>query len=675
MKTLLGMIIIALTATSSSAEMKERYTKIIGPTISDFEMGIYEVTNAEYSEFLNAVARRSDPLGLYNPMMAESFWGGIVRMAEGYAPKPGYADRPVTFLSWNDAVRYVNWLHFGRPRPGYAALGASEGTSTVGAYDTSGTMDRSPPVNLRRNPGAQYWLPSRDEWIAAGFYDPATDTFLPYATRTRPAADAPGADGPTATFFDDKWALPAPHPTPVGFHGVKSAQGTYDQAGNVMEWVEDHIDENTRMALGGSLFMYENSLRREYFDGERAAEDLSTFGFRVARRIGATARPVTIGPQLLPTEKSASFAGVEDVEGLNWVTVGDPRNPPDRMYRAGAVSYTFRIARTELSNQHYARFLNDVAREADPYCLYSVSMSTGILGGIDRTGILGRYVYSPKPGWGDRPVVYISWYDAARFANYLHFGRPSTGRSEFGTTEGDHKTGAYDTRELGGCSPGDPQKAPTRRNAGARFWIPSVDEWHKAAYYDPHRYGGRYWLYPHRSDAPPHPDPPPGTSHSANYSDAGRLALGAPFYLAKVTDYAFAQSPYGALQMGGNVWEWLEDWRSKGDGTGWRCDEWTRSLKGGSFSYNFIGLHAANVDPGAPQQAYHIYGFRPAGAIDEAGWQPPRGGDLIEKWLDRIGRKEAALVGFAGGSLVSFFFGTLLLRVWSRQRNRPLDND
>jgi formylglycine-generating enzyme required for sulfatase activity len=36
--------------------------------------------------------------------------------------------------------------------------------------------------------------------------------------------------------------------------------------------------------------------------------------------------------------------------------------------------------------------------------------------------------------WADRPVNYVSWGDAARFANWLHNGQPS-GAQDLTTTE------------------------------------------------------------------------------------------------------------------------------------------------------------------------------------------------------------------------------------------------
>src|SRR4051794_21072760 len=55
-----------------------RYPNVAGSVARSFNMGKTEVTNAQYVEFLNAVAA-ADPYGLYNMSMASDAWGGIVR--------------------------------------------------------------------------------------------------------------------------------------------------------------------------------------------------------------------------------------------------------------------------------------------------------------------------------------------------------------------------------------------------------------------------------------------------------------------------------------------------------------------------------------------------------------------------------------------------------------------
>lgn len=61
------------------------------------------------------------------------------------------------------------------------------------------------------------------------------------------------------------------------------------------------------------------------------------------------------------------------------------------------------------------------------------------------------------------------------------------------------ETGAY---TLGNMTTG----TPPAKNPGARYWVPSENEWYKAAYYDPNKSGtgvGGYWSYATQSDTAP----------------------------------------------------------------------------------------------------------------------------------------------------------------------------
>jgi len=89
-----------------------------GAVAYTYEIGKYEVTNAEYVEFLNAVAA-TDTHSLYRTSMNNATRGGITRSgASGnysYTLRPNMANKPVNFVSFLDSARFVNWLHNGQP--------------------------------------------------------------------------------------------------------------------------------------------------------------------------------------------------------------------------------------------------------------------------------------------------------------------------------------------------------------------------------------------------------------------------------------------------------------------------------------------------------------------------------------------------------------------------------
>jgi len=274
---------------------------------------------------------------------------------------------------------------------------------------------------------------------------------------------------------------------------------------------------------------------------------------------------------------------------IDFVEVGNPGNAPDSNGR-GAVAYEYRIARTETTIAEYARFLN-AAAASDPYGLYNPSMATdGNIAGIARSGISGGYTYSVL-GSGSRPISYVSWFDAARYANWLHNGGGS------GSTEG----GAY---TLNGATSGI-----IERNSGATIWIPSNDEWYKAAYHDPTPGAGggdNYWLYPQRTDVLG------SNSVAANYFDGDLAVTQQPGlsptqnYLTEAGAYAGQESFYGTVDQGGNVFEWID-----------LVSGSQRGVRGGSWSNGGSEMRSLSFSAGSPGAEFPSVGFRIAAMIPE----------------------------------------------------------
>ena len=230
---------------------------------------------------------------------------------------------------------------------------------------------------------------------------------------------------------------------------------------------------------------------------------------------------------------------------IDWVPIGEPGNlgdpqescidcGPGTMF--GSVSYTYQISSYEVTNAQYVEFLNAVA-DTDTNGLYNTSMGTG-WGGITRSGSSGSYSYSAIAGRENMPVIFVSFYDSLRFANWLHNGQLS-GAQDATTTD----DGAY-TITAQGISDNS-----ITRNAGAAIFLPSEDEWYKAAYYDAQ--SASYFDYPAGSDAQTTCTAPTATPNSANCGNA----IGD---LTGVGSYTGSASPYGTFDQGGNVWEWNE---------------------------------------------------------------------------------------------------------------------
>ena len=295
------------------------------------------------------------------------------------------------------------------------------------------------------------------------------------------------------------------------------------------------------------------------------------------------------------------FGTIASAGPIQWVTVGDPGNTADTTGNpnpAGAVATEFRMMKYEFTNQQYADFLNSIAK-TDTYSLYNAFMGTDARGGITQTGTSGAYTYSVRTNMGDKPVNFVSWFDAARVSNWLMNG--ATSSSSTGT-------GAY---TLGGAPSG---YAPAV-NSGATFYIPTNDQWYKAAYYKSGGTNAGYWDYATQSDTPP-TAVTSGTTGIGSAGNTGNFAnydRGADWNSrnGNVTTVGTNGGPsaYGAFDMSGNLSEW-------NSGTGLEA-ELSRQWRGGHFNwqYDAFSLSSSYSNQGVPSYESFDLGFRLAAPV------------------------------------------------------------
>src|SRR5262249_30692306 len=147
----------------------------LGAVSYRYNIGTYEVTNAQYAEFLNAVAT-SDPNELYRTGMgtvSDGSFGGITRSGSDgsytYRPIAGRENMPVNYVTFYSAVRFANWMNNGQP------TGAqSSGTTEGGAYAMADGL------GVTRNVAASIFLPNEDEWYKAAYYDALSTKYFDY---------------------------------------------------------------------------------------------------------------------------------------------------------------------------------------------------------------------------------------------------------------------------------------------------------------------------------------------------------------------------------------------------------------------------------------------------------------------------------------------------------------
>jgi formylglycine-generating enzyme required for sulfatase activity len=260
-----------------------------------YQIGKYEVTNAQYGEFLNAV----DPSGanansVYNAYLSSDVRRGITYNAGAvdgakYTIRTNMGDKPVNYVSWYDAARFTNWLYNGQ----------GSGSTETGAYTLTGNTGL-----ITKNPGATVYLPSENEWYKAAYYDPTPgagggDNYWAYPTQsdTAPTVGTANSTGvisnPGVNVVNygsgAVWNGQTGNVTTVGSAAANNYFGTADQAGNVWEWTDA---TGARALRAGAWINDANILAASYRDFDTGTFENANGGFRVASVVASVPVPV-----------------------------------------------------------------------------------------------------------------------------------------------------------------------------------------------------------------------------------------------------------------------------------------------------------------------------------------------------------------------------------------------
>jgi len=272
----------------------------------------------------------------------------------------------------------------------------------------------------------------------------------------------------------------------VGSNGISSYYGTYDQNGNVAEWVEKELLEmrdHQEIVAGGSVFTSNSGT-------------ISPTGLRSIEFIDRSGCYDHVGFRIASAYNMVDESFISDNLSFDFVTVTDSDNIADTsdLYLKDGDSYSlvsvdglgsvenfYRIGKYEVTNAQYVEFLEAVARENDRD-LYDSRMYSEAIGGIEQIALMDSdvdYSYAVKTHMADKPVNFVSFISAIRFTNWLHNGAPT------GVADADVDvtidTGAYDV------IPNDNAEGSyiVAKKRYRKYWIPSLNQWHKAAYFEP----------------------------------------------------------------------------------------------------------------------------------------------------------------------------------------------
>lgn len=260
---------------------------------------------------------------------------------------------------------------------------------------------------------------------------------------------------------------------------------------------------------------------------------------------------------------------------LDFVNIGNAGNAADNT-GYGSVGYNYRMGKYEVSRGMIDAYN---ALSAGP----SLSMQ-------DMTSYGGN--------GADKPATGISWNEAARFVNWLNTSSGHSVAYKFATAGSNDNIALWEAGDVGYDS------SNPFRNSNAYYFLPSENEWYKAAYYDPNHGGigvGGYWDYPTGSDAFP--------SHtSGGVLDNTAVFTNFSAGPANVNN-AGGLSIYGTMAQGGNAYEWAESSYSMTNANS--TDG--RTFRGYDWSNGNVSILASEARQSAdPTWEYRGTGFRVA---------------------------------------------------------------
>ena len=187
----------------------------------------------------------------------------------------------------------------------------------------------------------------------------------------------------------------------------------------------------------------------------------------------------------------------------------------------------------------------------------------------------------------DVPTTGISWYEAAQFVNWLNTSTGHQAAYKFTGTQGtaNYTLTTWSTSEASGGT-------NLYRHKGAIYFLPTEDEWVKAAYWN----GVTLQSYATIGDTLPI------SGIDTNYQSSSLWNVGSG-----------SQEVNGTFDMMGNVWEYTESPSISGN----YLPDTSRSTRGGSFADSSFFLSSIGRD------YYHAFnesstvGFRVASVIPE----------------------------------------------------------
>jgi formylglycine-generating enzyme required for sulfatase activity len=511
---------------------------------------------------------------------------------------------------WIDRTEVTNRMYRACVEDG-GCLGPAEiNSATHQEYYTDAQYDDYPVVHVNWDKAQAYctwagrWLPTEAEWEKAAR---GPEGYLYPWGNQQPTGDKmnfadKNSNENADKTVDDGYADVAP----VGsYPNGASPYGTLDMTGNVWEWVSDWYDSDYyynsassnptgpssgdyRVLRGGA---YDNSVTKANAINRAYTNPIVTgwdVGFRCVTSTTRTPASTALPTQpLTETETVTPVYSFTQTKTLTPILTSTPASEkygmvmifvPAGEFRMGSTDGlndeepvhtiyldTFWIDRTEVDNTMFTLFVEDTKYKTDAE---SIGSSYVYVGDGDWNKVDGASWQHPQgpsssiTGMDEYPVVHVSWNDASAYCEW----------------------------------------------AGKR--LPTEAEWEKAARGTDER------TYPWGFQRT--------TGNLLNFADANLDTSWADnncndgyWFTAPVGSYADGTSPYGVLDMAGNVWEWVADWydedyyaNSPSSNPTGPLNGDNRVLRGGSWSAIERNVRSTLRLRNDPSLTWDNFGFR-----------------------------------------------------------------
>jgi formylglycine-generating enzyme required for sulfatase activity len=265
-----------------------------------------------------------------------------------------------------------------------------------------------------------------------------------------------------------------------------------------------------------------------------------------------------------PSAQADTFGGGTTNEfTIDFVDIGNTGNAADTT-TYGAVPYQYRTGKNEISQLQ-----------------------------ITKATQIGMANVSAGAWTGSQPAANITWYEAAAFVNFLNTNSGKTAAYALTFSNSQWSMALWSSEQAwtaGGTN--------LYRNKDAYYFLPSENEWYKAAYYN--AAGTNYFLYPTASSSVP--------TAVASGTSAGTAVYNSVASVPAIVASAGGLSPYGTMGQGGNVWEWNE---SAYNGTNSSSSE-VRAIRGGNWFSTEFSLRSSDRFFVGPSSEDSTIGFRVA---------------------------------------------------------------